>query len=154
MRWLAAILLAFLVAASFIAPTSAQAHYEIKYRVVGDLKPGNEVYFHLMMARVSASGEMRPVTDAVFTVILNGREKMTLKADEEGIVTVPVRVSSLSLLGSTITLDVEAKSEMYGAEASRRIIERVEPDAFALLSIMLGALSLLIPVIMIRRVGA
>lgn len=155
MRITALIPLIMVVVALLLISTSAQANYEIKYRVVGELKPGNEVYFHLMMAKISRDGDMKPVMDALFTVVINGRERVELRANEEGIIVVPVKIPSFSLLGSTITLEVMARSDMYGVETSRTINEYVRPDIFALSSIMLAVLSILIPLLaIIRRAGS
>jgi len=150
---LASILLVIALAIS-VAPAAAQGRFEIKYRVVGDMRPGSEVIFQFMMVRVSSSGDFKPVMDAVFEASVNGEKPITVAADEGGIASIPVKISPFSVLGSTIRVEVQARSQLYGVEVSRTVTEAVPPDPIALAPLLMASISILAPIILlVRRMG-
>ena len=153
MRRLYLIPILLVALAILISPAAAATRFEIKYRVVGELRPGNEVIFQFMLTRVSTTGGVKPVTDAVFTVVVNGGKPEEVEAGEDGIASIPVKISAYSLLGSAIRVEVKARSQLYQVEASRTIVEHIPCDTMALLAVALASISIAIPLgILLRRV--
>ena len=148
--YLALVLLVTVLLAS-APPVAAQGRFEIKYRVLGGLKPGSDAIFQFMLARVEPTGDLKPVKDAVFEVSFNGGKTILVKADENGIASASYKISSFSIFGSTIRIDVRARSQLYGVEATRTIVVRAPADFTALACLLTASLSILVPLLMLVK---
>ena len=137
-----------LVVAAFLPSASAQQP-TILYKLGGEPRPGSELTLYVVLAKVEDAREPRPIHDASYLILyrVDGEVKELEPIIEDGIARVTVKVPLSTMLGGTISFMVNASSEFYGITTTREFSVNVRPDLFAVLSLAIGAVAVISPVL-------
>ena len=137
-----------LLSSAALIPSEATTGYQIYYRMAGYPKPGSEIVLQLAMSK--AGGQVKPIGEAEFEVMVEGEsEPITVKADETGVAEIRLKVPLQLILGGYLRIHVSGYSEFYAARAERLIEIPVEPDYYGLACLALASLSVLIPIFVV-----